>query len=595
MRRATTLLLLTALARAGAESRPILPPVAPWDGASRALVRDAADPWITPTEASGFLATPRYDETVAWLERLAAATPLLKVVSIGRSPEGRDLWLCVMSKEGAGTAIALKANGRPTLFAQGGIHSGEIDGKDAGMMLLRDLAFRPEKRALLDKANLLFLPIFSVDGHERFGPGRINQNGPALAGWRTTSRNLNLNRDYAKLDSPEMRGLVRALDAWDPDLYFDIHVTNGADYQYDITWGHNGRHAWSPAIAAWLEESLTPELAADLRAMGHVPGPLVFPVDARDLTKGNNGATMGPRFSNGYGDARQIPTLLVENHSLKPFEQRVLGTYVLLESALRTLGRGGGGLRAAIAADRARRPARLPLSFRVPQGEPKRVAFLGIASELVPSAISGALRTVWTGRPIALEIPNPVESEPLAMAERPKAYWIPPAWGEVIERLALHGIRMERFDTAREVEVEATRIVEPTLGTQPFEGHVQVRATFRTERRRERFAPGSVRVPTDQPLGSLAMLLLEPASPDSFFAWGFFLECLQRTEYADDYVMEAMAEAMLAEDEALRREFAKKLEVPAFAQDSAARLDWFYAKTPFADARWLLYPVMREE
>ncbi len=594
MRRLLALLLLPALARAGAESRPVLPPQPPWNGASRALVRPAGDPWITPTEASGFAATPRYDETVAWLRRLAAATPRLKMVSIGTSPEGRDLWLCVMSKEGAGTAGELRANGRPTLFAQGGIHSGEVDGKDAGMMLLRDLAFLPGKQALLERANLLFLPIFSVDGHERFGPGRINQNGPALTGWRTTSRNLNLNRDYAKLDSPEMRAVVRALDAWDPDLYFDIHVTNGADYQYDITWGHNGRHAWSPAIAAWLEATLTPALSAGLRAMGHVPGPLVFPLDARDLTKGNSGATMGPRFSNGYGDARHLPTLLVENHSLKPFDQRVLGTYVLLESALRTLGHGGAALRAAIAADRGRRPGTVPLAFRVPEGEPARVTFLGVACELVPSPVSGGLRTLWTGRPVTLEIPNPVESEPAATASRPAAYWVPPAWSEVIERLAVHGIRLERLEAAREVEVEATRIVEPALSGQAFEGHVTVRASFRAERRRERFAPGSVRVPTDQPLGNLAMLLLEPASPDSFFAWGFFLECLQRTEYADDYVMEAMAEAMLAESETLRREFSEKLKDAAFAKDPGARLDWFYARTPFPDDRWLLYPVMRE-
>jgi len=462
------------------------------------------------------------------------------------------------------------------------------------MMLLRDLAFLPGKREILERANLLFLPIFSVDGHERFGPGRINQNGPALTGWRTTSRNLNLNRDYAKVDAPEMRAVVRALDEWDPDLYFDIHVTNGADYQYDITWGHNGRHAWSPAIAAWLEETLTPGLSAGLRAMGHVPGPLVFPLDGRDLAKGNSTPTMGPRFSNGYGDARHLPTLLVENHSLKPFEQRVLGTYVLLESALRTLGSGGGALRAAIASDRARRPETLPLSFRVPDGEAARVPFLGIACELVPSPVSGGLRTVWTGRPVTLEIQNPVESEPAATAARPKAYWIPPAWSEVIERLSVHGIRLEREEAVREVEVEALRVVAPVLSPQPFEGHVTVRASFRAERRRERFAPGSVRVPTDQPLGDLAMLLLEPASPDSFFAWGFFLECLQRTEYADDYVMEAMAQAMLAEDVSLRRDFTERLKDPAFARDPQARLDWFYAKTPFPDDRWLLYPVMRE-
>ena len=205
-------------------------------------------------------------------------------------------------------------------------------------MLLRDLTVGGRHGGLLDHAHFLFVPILNVDGHERFSPfNRMNQRGPRQMGWRTNRRNLNLNRDFAKLDTPEVRALVAAIERWQPDLYLDLHVTDGADYQYDITYGWNPPHGWSPAIASWLDEVLRPAVDHELEAWGHVPGPLVLVANNRDLSGGFLGWTAGPRFSNGYGDARHLATVLVENHSLKPFDQRVLGTYVLLASALDTL------------------------------------------------------------------------------------------------------------------------------------------------------------------------------------------------------------------------------------------------------------------
>jgi murein tripeptide amidase MpaA len=575
----------------------ILPPALPWDGTSRSLVASPDDPWVTPAEASGFARTPRYDETVAWLLRLVEVAPDLEMVSLGKSHEGRHLWMVIASADRAFTPEALRATGKPTLLAQGGIHSGEIDGKDAGLMFLRDLSGRGTKHALLDRANFLFVPIFNVDGHERFSRfGRMNQRGPDEIGWRTTARNLNLNRDYMKLDAPEMRAMVRALDEWAPDLYFDIHVTDGIDYQYDITFGYTGRHGHSPAGARWMDEKLRPTLERDLRAMGHIPGPLIFPMDNNDLAKGIVDWTADPRFSHGYGDARHLPTVLVENHSLKPYDQRVLGTYVLLESALRAIGANARSLRAAIAADRAARPKRIPLAWRPPEAPSSRsIEYLGVRSRLVPSAVSGMPHSEWTGIRDTLRVPFIVASDTTASATRPAAYWVPAAWPEVIERLGAHGIRMERIGEERTLDVEVYRIDEPELETEPFEGRVRVTGAPAPERRRVRFAPGSVRVPTDQPLGDLAVLLLEPRSPDSFFQWGFFLEILQRTEYVEEYVIEPMAERMLAADSTLRASFEKKLlEDGEFAGSAHKRLEWFYERTPFYDGQWRIYPVARE-
>jgi len=584
--------MLTALVLTA--SLAILPPAPEYRGASRALIVPASDPWITPAEKTLLRTTPRYDETVAYLRRLVAAAPQLKMVSLGKTGEGRDIWMVIASKEGASTAAALRKNGKPTLFAQAGIHSGEIDGKDAGLMLLRDMTVGNRKRELLDRANLLFVPIYSADAHERFSRfTRINQRGPEEGGWRANPRNLNLNRDYIKADAPETHAMVRALREWQPDLYVDLHVTDGADYQYDVTYGWNTRHGWSPAIATWLDTAFRGPVDRGLAAAGHIPGPLIFSNDplAEGITEGQS----DPRLSNGYGDARHIPTVLVENHSLKPYDQRVLGMYVFLEHALRVLAQDGASLRQAMASDRARRPDPVPFAWRVPEGQTETIELRGIESRKTLSPISGDVRIEWLGKPVTATAPFHVASEVTTSAPRPKAYWVPAPWTDVIALLDFHGIQYERIAAPREVEVTMDRLSEPKYAAAQFEGHVRVTATATPERRRETFPAGSVRVPTDQPLGTLAVIMLEPASPDSLFQWGFFHSILSPTEYVESYIMEPMAEKMLAEDPKLAEEFRKKLENDAeFRANSRARLQWLYQKTPFYDERARLYPVGRE-
>jgi len=587
--------MLTALflsATLTSAQTPVLPPLIPWNGVSRKLAVAATDPWVTPSEATTFRTTPRYDETVAYLRRLVAAAPQLRMISIGKSDEGRDVWLVVASKERAFTPDALRKRGKPIIFAQASIHAGEMDGKDAGLMLLRDMTVRGTKRELLDRANFLFVPIFNVDGHERFSRfNRINQRGPEEVGYRTNARNLNLNRDYMKADAPEMRAMIRALREWQPDLYIDLHVTDGSDYQYDITYGWNVA-GYSPAIASWLERTLRPAVDAGLRSMGHIPSPLIFTDDPlQGITAGQG----DPRFSTGYGDARHLPTILVENHSLKPYDQRVLGTYVFLEHVLRVLGSDVAGLRSAMNSDRANRPATIPLSWDYPKDDPPMTEILGIESKKTLSPVSGGVRIEWLGKPVTTRAPMRMQTAVLTSVKRPAAYWVPAAWRDVIEKLDQHGIAYERIDAPRDVDVEMDRLGDPKFETAQFEGHVRVTAPATPERRQERFPAGSIRVSTDQPLGTLAMLLLEPASNDSLFQWGFFDSILEPTEYVEAYIMEPMAERMMAEDPKLADEFRKKVESDeAFRGNPTARLWWFYQRTPFYDERARLYPVARE-
>ena len=587
--------MLTALLFATALQTPTLPPALPWNGASRTLMVPASDRWVTPSERDALRTTPRYDETVAYVRRLVAAAPQLKMVSLGKSPEGRDIWMVIASKEKAFTPEALKRGGKPTLFAQGGIHSGEIDGKDAGLMLLRDMTVRGTKRELLDGANLLFVPIFSVDAHERFTRySRINQRGPEESGWRTQSQNYNINRDYVKADTLEAQAMIRALRTWDPDLYVDLHVTDGADYQYDITYGWNGPWAHSPAIATWLNSAFRPAVDGALRTQGHIPGPLIFTDDP--VASGVITGASDPRLSHGYGDARHLPSILVENHSLKPYDQRVLGTYVFLEQALRTLAADSAGLRAAARSDRERRPGKVPFAWRVPDGQTETMEVLGVESRKTLSPVTGDVRIEWLGRPVTGRAPLRKATEVTSSVAPPRAYWVPASWSGVIAKLDLHGVPYERIDQARDVDVTMYRLSDPKYAAEQFEGHVRVSATTTPEKRREHFPAGSVRVSTDQPLGTLAVIMLEPSSPDSLFQWGFLHSILSPTEYVEAYIMEPTAERMLAEDPKLAEEFQKKLETDdAFRADPRARLQWFYKRTPFYDERAMLYPIAREE
>lgn len=613
-----TLLLLLSVISIHAQSP--LPPVADWKGKSEMLIAKANNPWITPAEKSGFVTTPTYDETMDWLKKLSNASPLLTMTSIGKSLEGRYIMMIIASSEKIVTPAALKNSPKPLLLVQAGIHAGEIDGKDAGMMLLRDIAVG-NKKQLLDNVNLLFIPILNVDGHERSSPyNRPNQRGPENMGWRTNAENLNLNRDYAKQDTKEVRAVTSVFNEYSPLMYMDIHVTDGADYQYDITFGGHGKQGYSPAILSWLETKYKPYADKDLSANGHIPGQLLNALNNQDFSKGNALILGESRFSDAYGNLRHMASVLVENHSLKPYKQRVLGTYVLLESTLKLLAIEGQSLKESTKADKSKRESKIPLKSKIPQmknvisfetqlsspesgalsSPPDSLNLSGIESKIHKSSITNSDYVEWTGKPVNMKIANYRATEGIEWVTRPKGYWVPASCEEVIERLKRHGIKMEILEEPRELTMEMYRIKDAKFQndegeTELFEGHMQVVASTTIEKRKETFAKGSAFISTDQPLGDLAIILLEPKSPDSYFSWGFFPGLFQRTEYIEGYVMEPMMKKMLEESPELRKEFEQKKTMDTvFAKDPGAIATWFYSKTKYYDDRYLLYPVGRE-
>ncbi|WP_240221407.1 M14 family metallopeptidase [Rheinheimera hassiensis] len=569
-----------------------LPPLPAWSGASESLIKAKNAPWVTPAELTGLTDSPDYNATLAYLRKLVDSSELLELEQFGVSAQGRPLYLVKASK--ALHKIAQNP-ARPLLLMQAGIHSGEIDGKDAGLMLLRDIA-QGEKAHLLANADLLFIPVLSADGHERRSLyNRMNQRGPLQQGWRATAQNLNLNRDYAKADAPEMQALLGVINRFQPDLYIDVHVTDGEDYQYDITYGFNEPFAAvSPNGASWLARLYRPAVNAALEQAGHIPGPLVFGVDSKDFSKGISGWTASPRYSNGYGDVRHLPTVLVENHSLKPYRQRVLGTYVLLEQSLKLLNEQGKALILARQADLQARPRSMALSYTASE-QPDYVDFKGISYQLKPSAISGDNYVAWTGQPKLYE-KLPVYWDKVAQNEIviPKAYWLPPEQHTVMQRLKLHGIEVTVLDKAQKVTLQQLSVTAHTFAAKPFEGRFMLQdASFSRSNISRTLGAGWVKVDTDQQLGRLVVALLEPTAPDSFFSWGFFPGMFERTEYFEPYAIEPLIERMLAQQPELQQQFEQALaKDEALKNNPRERYNWFYRQMPFYDNQYLKYPVL---
>lgn len=198
---------------------------------------DTAANWRTPAEIDDYRTTPDYSTTVEYLERIASAYPdTVRIENFGTTGEGRDLKIVIASNGGLFDPKMIRDSGRAILLVQNSIHAGEMDGKDACLALLRDIVQNPERAKLLESVALVFIPVYNIDGHERRSAySRINQNGPALSGWRANATNLNLNRDFMKADAPETRAFLRMFHHWMPDFFVDNHVTDGADFQYDVT------------------------------------------------------------------------------------------------------------------------------------------------------------------------------------------------------------------------------------------------------------------------------------------------------------------------------------------------------------------------
>lgn len=563
--------------------------------------------WRTRAERTAWKQTSDYDETMRYCRQLEAGSRWVRLVTYGTSGQGRDLPMLVLSKDRAFTPEEARANGKPIVLIQNGIHAGEIEGKDASLALARDMTVLRTRMDLLDSCTVLILPIFSVDAHERRSKyNRINQNGPEEMGWRVTPIGLNLNRDYTKAETPEMQALIgNVYTRWWPDLLVDDHTTDGADYQHDVTYGIPHGPQVPPSLERWLADAFEGRVIPRLAALGHLPAPYLSFRRGNDPRSGIDFGNTPPRFSTGYTILQCRPSILVETHMLKPYGYRVRATYDLLAALLEELHARPRALtsavleaeRATLARARATTPAGRTVVLDTHTSDTAvPFAFRGRQTTWAKSEITGSMVAHYSSAPWDSLVPlyRDVVAG-LTVAQPAGGYLVPQEWAGVVELLRVQGIATRRLARAWRDTVEVTRVTGWKAAADIVEGHHPISVSeTKSERQLRTYRAGDVWVPLDQRGGALAVNLLEARAPDGVLAWNFFDTIFMRKEYGEDYVVEPLARQMLAKDPALAKEFAAKLAADStFANSAFARSEFFYRRSPWADPEQNLLPVAR--
>lgn len=564
----------------------------------------AAKPDLTTVaERSGYRQTGRYDEVIALCDAYQQAWPqAVRCFDFGTSPQGRPMKAMAVSTRGALTPEEARAQDLPVVLAQGGIHAGEIDGKDAGFGLLRDLLRGKAGKGLLDKTVLLFVPVFNVDGHENFKAwNRPNQRGPEEMGFRTTAQRYNLNRDYVKADAPEMRAMLALVNAWDPLVALDLHVTDGAKFRHDISITGEPVNSGDEALRA-AGRGFRDGIIEKLKQRGSLPVAFYPSFEEEDdPASGFADGVSTPRFSHGYFPLRNRVGILVETHSWQPYPNRVRATYNTVLAALELAAEHGPQWRQLELEADARAAALggqpVPLDYATTDAK-RFIEFLGYAYTRTPSEISGASMTRYDERtPQLWMLPLRDTVVPGRTVEAPKAgYLVPPEHAaQVGAQLRIHGIDYRVLETATaQAAVQAFDADSVKFSPTPMEGHQRATLAGTWEPATADLAAGTLFVPIAQPKARLVMAILEPQAPDSLAAWGAFNNAFEQKEYMEAYVAEEQARLMLARDPALKAEFEKKLkDDAAFAKNPRARLDFFYRRHPAWDAGYNRYPVLR--
>jgi hypothetical protein len=574
--------------------------------------------WLTPAERSDYQTTPDYSETMTYLQRISEAAPKqVRIETFGKTGEGRDLSIVIASRDGVFDPEKIHAAKRPIVLVQNSIHAGEMDGKDSCLALLRDMVILKSQAALLDRAVFVFIPIYNADGHERRSKyNRINQNGPVEMGWRANGTNINLNRDYMKADAPETRAFLKMFHRWLPDFFVDDHVTDGADYQYDVTFTIDNGPDVPRATAQWVTNTVTPGLEKAVNDAGHLAAPTYITLnDETDAAQGLSFNDDPPRFSTGYMILENRPGMLVELHMLKDYKTRVTGNYEILRGLLQLVNRDADTLITLNreADEEASRLGAHPLGntpFPLALGwggETTPFLFRGYKASRKLSEVSGAMWVEYSHEPWNVSLPLQTGVKILSSTVPPAAYIIPSQWTWVIDVLAAHQVEMERTTAAWTGTVETYLCSGMEWQARPFEGHHPLfngegggggrpgqfgQCTLVTNT--VTYPAGSVVVQLNQRLSKVAVQWLEPLGPDSAMVWGFFDPIFEQKEYGEAYVLEKLAREMMANDPKLKAEFERKVATdPRFAANPTARLEFFYDRSPWHDAQLGLYPVGR--
>jgi len=531
-----------------------------------------------------------------WLDRQYEDARLLEV---GWTDAGRPLHLFVIDRERQFDPEAIRESGRTILFINNGIHPGEPCGVDASLKLASELLSGADSCArYLDRTVLAIVPIFNVGGALNRSPyHRANQNGPVEQGFRGNARNLDLNRDFIKMDSRNTRSLVPVLRSWDPDLFIDTHTSDGADYPYTITLinSHTQRH--EPSEARFLDSTLLPYLFRGMERSPYLMSPYVQGV-RQSPDQGIMAFMDYPRYTSGYVSLYNTFAFTVETHMFKPFEDRVLSTWYLLREALRFCGTYGEEIAAARKQAWQEKLDRkeFTLEWALDTSRYEPLMFKGYTMKTKPSRVTGLQRSYYDRNdPWEKDIPYYRYYKPVVTATSPDYYILPSAWAEAVERLQLNGVKMEQLTRDSLFTADMYYIESYQTEQRPYNGHYRhYDVETRTVTGPVQLYRGDWIIPTDQMAREYLVQTLEPAGYDSFFSWNFFDEVLFRNEYFSPYIFEETAETLLENDPGLRKELKERQSSDsAFARNAYQQLRFIYENSPWSESTYMRYPVFR--
>ncbi|MBK8612877.1 MAG: hypothetical protein IPN85_05185 [Flavobacteriales bacterium] len=542
--------------------------------------------------------TPTWEQVIARYQELDARHGGAKLLTIGADDGGQPIHLFVVSDGSGFTPDSIRAAGKNILWITNGIHPGEPDGVDASLLLAQALLESDQLMGLAVHNAICIVPMYNVSGAvERGSHSRANQLGPMEYGFRANALNLDLNRDFIKMDAQNTWTLVRALTAWDPDVYFETHVSNGADHRYVMELLTTQDDKLGPAMGRFMRDQLVPDLYAWMDRKGFAMCPY-FETVADVPDSGLVGFYDSPRYSTGYNALFDRIGVLSETHMLKTYADRVNATFHLMLATLATMNEHPQELRAARKQAKAYTASmeELGLNWELDTTVVEDLPWKGYAASMEPSKVSGLLRLRYDhARPVDTMVPWMDTYRPSLVKQKPAAYLVPRQWSAVIERLEASGVKLEPLVTEFKLVVEQDSIGAFTTVQQPYEGHYLHRRVQGSTVSAEVIAhAGDVLVRMGQPTDRYVMETLELTAEDGFFAWNFFDSRLQQKEWFSDYVFEDIAADLLEQDPALKAALeTRRTADPSFAADAWAQLLFIYQRSPYFEKSYRQYPVLR--
>lgn len=550
--------------------------------------------FTTVFERSNGIETATYQETIQYYNDLADAYSEMTIEAIGETDSGEPLHIVTLNTHRDDDLETHRD--KNVLLINNGIHPGESDGIDATMMLFRDIlqgTIEAPKNVIL-----VTIPIYNVGGSlNRNSTSRTNQNGPLSYGFRGNARNYDLNRDFIKADTKNAQTFAKIFHQVAPDVFIDNHVSNGADYQYTLTHLFTQHNKLGGDLGTYLHNDMMPSLEIKLSEKEWDITPYVN-VFNRVPEKGFSQFMDYPRYSTGYTTLWNTLGMMVETHMLKPYKQRVEGTYELMKSMIEIVDTDAikiKQLRAEAFANNWQETT-YAVDWTIDTTKTSSLNFKGYEGSMIPSDITGSDRLTFDrNKPFEKATTYRNYFRPKTEIEVPTAYIIPQGWHNVIERLELNQVEMTRFEKDTTITVESYKIADYKTRPNAYEGHYPHYDTSVTPTTRQvTFAEGDYLISTAQLAFRYLMETLEPQAPDSFFNWNFFDTVLQQKEGFSPYVWEDKAKEILAQDPKLKIELnLKKTYDQDFANNWYAQLDWIHKQSPNYEKAHLQYPVYR--